>query len=79
MLAARLQSQVSETRGGVARRNWADDDEAVLGYIRDTPKHSVLSAVDVYDANDSGDTARVVFWEAGEKGKTKVVQYDGGL
>ncbi|KAL1405166.1 hypothetical protein Q8F55_008791 [Vanrija albida] len=53
--------------------------KAFLGYIRDTPKHSVLSAVDVYDANDSGDTARVVVWEAGEKAKTKVVEYNGAL
>ncbi|RSH85865.1 uncharacterized protein EHS24_004046 [Apiotrichum porosum] len=49
-----------------------------LGYVRDTPKHEVLSTVGVYDAADKRDTARLVYWPVGAS-RAEVVEYDGAL
>jgi hypothetical protein len=49
----------------------------LLGYIRDTSSHSVLSALGVYDSADSSrDATRVVVWQP-DASRVELIEYDG--
>jgi protein disulfide-isomerase A6 len=49
----------------------------LLGYIRDTSSHSVLSALGVYDSADSSrDATRVMVWKP-DASRVELIEYDG--
>lgn len=51
----------------------------LLGYIRDTKAHEVLSSLGIYDAKDTTrDATRAVVWQPGAE-KGELVEYDGQL
>ncbi|RSH92698.1 hypothetical protein EHS25_008143 [Saitozyma podzolica] len=51
--------------------------QMLLGYIRDTSSHSVLSALGVYDSADSSrDATRVVVWQP-DASRVELIEYDG--
>jgi protein disulfide-isomerase A6 len=48
-----------------------------LGYIRDTPSHSVLTALGIFDPSDSSrDATRAVVWKPGAS-RRELIEYDG--
>jgi protein disulfide-isomerase A6 len=49
-------------------------NKASLGYVRDTPKHEILTSLNAYEAGS--DSARLIFWGAGADADTFSV-YDG--
>ena len=49
-----------------------------FGFVRDTPKHGVLSALGVYDPKDTTrETTRAVYWNAGSPDVKEVMEYTG--